>query len=115
MDKLKPQKISSGLKFYDRIKLAMVSYVELILLYGMLQFVLSVYGFGIMDYDKANIGDAIYFSGITIATVGYGDLLPQSSLSKLLSVYEVINGIVLIVVSFTIYVSQSIVNKEYEE
>lgn len=115
-EKLDSKTSSSALKYYERIKLAMVSYIELILLYGILQFVLSVYDMGIKGngYPNCNILDAIYFSGITIATVGYGDLIPTSGLSKFLSVYEVINGVVLLVVSFTIYVSRSIIEEEYK-
>ncbi|NOS89235.1 MAG: two pore domain potassium channel family protein [Methylococcaceae bacterium] len=111
------EKESSDLKFYERIKLAMVSYLELIFLYGILQFILSIYGCGLDDGNKwiANIWDSVYFSGITIATVGYGDLHPISGFSKFLAVYEVINGVVLIVVSFTIYVSRSISDNEYRE
>jgi voltage-gated potassium channel len=113
----KPRLKSRDLMFYGRIKLAMVSYIELIFLYGILQFILSFYESGInngCDNWIANIGESIYFSGITIATVGYGDLSPKHGLSQFLAVYEVINGLVLIVVSFTIYVSRSIVDGEYE-
>ena len=118
-----------GLKYYERILLALKSYIELILLYGILQFLLS---FGVFDEllnydfipqtlykghlnskdDIDTIWDAIYFSGITIATIGYGDLTPKSGISQFLAIYEVINGITLLVVSFTVYVSRSIDEKE---
>ena len=153
-EQLKPPLNQSKLKYYERIMLAMRSYVELILLYGILQFILSFsfssgnhiaetifssMGFGyFLQYitpDYINLfhcqpltfnstnnpsavdsaWDAIYFSGITIATIGYGDLTPKCSLAQFLSIYEVVNGFVLIVVSFTIYVSRSIVNEEFKD
>jgi len=54
-----------------------------------------------------NIGDAIYFSGVTITTLGYGDIAPNILLSKFLVVFEVLSGFTLIIVSFTIYVSRA--------
>lgn len=134
-DQLSKAYNKNGLKYYRKIVLAMKSYIELILLYGILQFLLS---FGVFDdllnnfmplaelserqlHSKpdniANIvwdtaWDAIYFSGITIATIGYGDLTPKSGVSQFLAIYEVINGITLLVVSFTVYVSRSIDEKE---
>ena len=40
--------------------------------------------------------DSFYFSTITLATLGYGDIHPTSNLTKLLAVTEVIIGIFLI-------------------
>ena len=77
---------------------------------------LSIYHCGIENNNCpiTNIWDAIYFSGITIATIGYGDLVPKHSFSQFLAIYEVINGFVLIVVSFTVYVSRSISEGEHK-
>lgn len=44
-----------------------------------------------------NFWDAMYFSTITIATVGYGDIAPQSLDAKLLVISEVFLGILLLV------------------
>ncbi len=41
--------------------------------------------------------DAIYFSFVTIATVGYGDISPKGTCGKLLVVSEVVVGMVLLV------------------
>lgn len=102
----------------------MRSYIELILLYGILQFILSFGAFDILQPKSLhcqlnkdlwdNAWDTIYFSGVTMATIGYGDLSPKCGISQFLAIYEVINGFVLIVVSFTIYVSRSIVEEEYK-
>jgi voltage-gated potassium channel Kch len=44
--------------------------------------------------------DALYFSTITIATVGYGDFSPTHWLGKILVIAEVFVGLVLVVVAF---------------
>ncbi|XWS51752.1 hypothetical protein CRYUN_Cryun11dG0010200 [Craigia yunnanensis] len=47
--------------------------------------------------DKTNgILDAVYFSVVTMTTVGYGDLVPNSDLAKLLACVFVFTGIALI-------------------
>lgn len=37
--------------------------------------------------------DALYFSVITLATVGYGDLVPTTPIAKLFTIIYVINGV----------------------
>lgn len=37
--------------------------------------------------------DCVYFSIITIATVGYGDFVPQTSLGKIFTIFYVVAGI----------------------
>lgn len=45
--------------------------------------------------------DAAYFSVITIATVGYGDLTPQTALGKLFTIFYVLCGLGLFVATAT--------------
>jgi voltage-gated potassium channel Kch len=47
----------------------------------------------------AGVFDALYFSVVTITTLGYGDLSPQVWLGKLLVMFEGFSGLVLIVVA----------------
>jgi hypothetical protein len=44
------------------------------------------------------IEDALYFSVATMATVGYGDILPVGHFARLLSVLEILSGVLLLVV-----------------
>ena len=44
------------------------------------------------------IGDALYFSVVTMATVGYGDIVPVGHAARLLSVLEILSGVLLLVV-----------------
>lgn len=44
--------------------------------------------------------DSLYFSVISLATVGYGDLSPTTPASKLFTVFYIINGIVILLAMF---------------
>jgi voltage-gated potassium channel len=111
---LKEPNHSSSLKYFERIPLAMRSYIELIILYGIITFVLHslspfmLCGETIYKGDLTTMWQAIYYSGVTITTLGYGDITPTHFISQFMAIFEVLNGFLLIVVSFTIYVSRSI-------
>lgn len=45
--------------------------------------------------------DAVYFSVITIATVGYGDFSPQTPLGKLFTIFYVLIGLGIFVATAT--------------
>ncbi|MFW6307975.1 MAG: ion channel [Campylobacterales bacterium] len=121
----KNHKKGSGLLYYERVGLAMRSYMEIILNYGLIYYCLNyiiargaeIYLFSPKSFN--GLVDSLYFSAITVTTVGYGDIVIDAGdgsiwlkLLKLIPAFEVINGSILIVVSFTIYVSLSIANKE---
>lgn len=44
------------------------------------------------------IEDALYFSIVTMATVGYGDIVPVGHFARLLTVLEILSGVLLLVV-----------------
>lgn len=49
---------------------------------------------------ELNFGDALYFSLVTLATVGYGDITPQSAPARVVVVFEVVMGILLLLFGF---------------
>jgi voltage-gated potassium channel len=111
-DHLRPKAPTTDLKYYERIQLAMRSYVELVLAYGLIFRATSeIVGGFCPPLDALS---AMYFSGITIATIGYGDIHPTHWFPRLVTVYAFLNGVVLIVVSFTVYVSRSIAANEFK-
>ena len=77
---------------FDRsVVLGLINYLELIICFG------AMYGCWSSYLDKVrDIWDPIYFSFITIATVGYGDLKPTGGL-RLAASLETIIGILLLV------------------
>lgn len=115
---LRKEEHSSSLKYHERIPLAMKSYIELIVLYGVIAFTLHFF-YGVMSCGSGvctlNVWQSIYYSGVTITTLGYGEITPTSWSSQMLAIYEVINGFSLIVVSFAVYVSRSISGEEYKK
>lgn len=101
-------KDGKGLKYYQRITLAFRSYIELILDYSIIYWILS-YKFELFTYNGRkffqNIFDSVYYSSTTITTVSFGDIHSRYLAARFFSIYEVINGMLLVVVCFTIYTS----------
>lgn len=100
IDKVKGKCPQSDLSMADRITLALKSYLELILNFATMYYMFPVSWF---SYKFDSYWDALYFSGVTITTLGYGDISPNFWVSRLLTVYEVLCGFTLLIVSFAIY------------
>lgn len=85
----------------DRLGLAFTSYLEVALNFGILYYAMPGAWF---SRRFATIVEAVYFSGVTITTVGYGDVTPTGPASQLLALYEVLIGLVLVVLTVGTYV-----------
>jgi voltage-gated potassium channel Kch len=86
-----------GLRSLNRsLILLFINYAEIIVGFASL-YLLS----GSIGYNKNQIlsspGEALYFSVVTITTLGYGDLKPIHSIGRWLTIIETLMGIVLIV------------------
>jgi voltage-gated potassium channel len=101
LDKIDKKETKTSLKPSQRIRLAIRSYGSLTLNFGFIHFLLP---YSMYEPRFDNIVDALYFSGVTIATLGYGDIKPTHFLSKLFCVYEVFSGILLVVIAIAVYV-----------
>jgi hypothetical protein len=101
--RLKRCKPRTALQPAHRIKLAIRSYASLTLDFSVIAFCLPLKYY---DSPICNFIDALYFSGVTIATLGYGDIKPMHAISKLFAVYEVFSGILLVVVALAIYMNR---------
>lgn len=66
-----------------RLKLSLTVFITLLFL-GIL---------GFMFIEKLSLVDAIYFSIVTMATVGYGDIHPQSAIGKILALFLIVGGV----------------------
>jgi len=86
-----------------RLQLAMRSYMEVVLNFATLYFLLPSAWF---SKEFRTVVDAIYFSGVTITTVGYGDITPCQPPSQLLTLYEILVGIILVVITFGVYIGK---------
>jgi voltage-gated potassium channel len=92
----------SNLKVGERIRMAMRSYFGLAFNFALLYYFLPVAC--MFKAPLASFLEAFYFSGVTLATLGYGDLSPVHWLSRLLALYEVFAGILLVAVAIATYI-----------
>jgi voltage-gated potassium channel len=110
IEKLNNTPSSSDLKYGERLKLSFNSYIELIINFATLCYILPPSAFK-DQHQFSSIFEAIYFSGVTITTVGYGDITPTLTILQLFSLLQVITGFALIVVCFGVY-SNLALNKQ---
>lgn len=59
-------------------------------------------------------GDALWWSVVTVATVGYGDIVPRTDLGRLLASFSILSGVVLISL-FTATISSVFVTRKIKE
>jgi hypothetical protein len=92
----------SDLTVTDRIRMAMRSYFGLAINFAILYYFTPVAH--LFNNSFGTFLEAFYFSGVTLATLGYGDILPHHRLSRLLALYEVFTGILIVAVAIATYV-----------
>ena len=97
----------SDLTWPLRLQLALRSYVELVLDFALL-YALFPGGSWKPEAGPALFTELISYSATTITTSGAGTLVAVDPALQLLSVYEIFCGVILLVVSFTIYTSRGL-------
>ena len=104
LDRLKGKSQGTALSAYQRIVLVSQCYVEVIINFCIIYYV----GF-YTDFSKSfrDIIEAFYFSVTSITTVGFGDIAPTGRISQLLVIYEIITGLVLILVALGTYIDRA--------
>ncbi len=117
-DRLREVQPNTNLTTGQRIVMAFRSYVGLIVNFAIMYFLLPalsvvrIFGWS-LPVDKApcfqlnNFFDALYFSVMTITTTGYGDLSPSIWPTRVLAMWEVLSGLLLIAMALAIYLSNS--------
>jgi len=108
LDKVSHKEADSDLQFSDRIRLALNSYLELVVNFGIIFYLLPCEWF---NNQFQSISDSLYFSGVTITTLGYGDFSPMHFIPQFFVVYEVFCGFILLIVSFAIYAGRGLNQK----
>jgi len=78
---------------------------ELAGLFLVLGVVVVLAGALIARFDKISVSDGIYFACITALTVGFGDLVPKTGASKIITVVLAILGLIVfgIVVAVSVH------------
>ncbi|MBI3034150.1 hypothetical protein HYY72_03240 [Candidatus Woesearchaeota archaeon] len=64
--------------------------------------------------EKWSYVDSFYFTSITLSTIGYGDLHPTSSLSKIFTSFFAITGVAIALYSLTIIGAEYFSRRERE-
>lgn len=103
--KLGRKESASGLLPAERALMALRSYIGLIIYFS-----IAYYFIWIQTPFKPEFGsyfDSLYFSAVTIATLGYGDFVATHWLTKALSIYQVLLGLLLIVVAIGTYIGHA--------
>jgi Ion channel len=101
-DQLKRVPLRTELDRVQRFKLLGRSYVEVTICYASLYLSLPWCRF---NSPPSTGFDALYFSWVTITTTGYGDILPQNVLSRLICMTEIGVGLMLLVFAVGTYFS----------
>jgi hypothetical protein len=83
------------------IKHLLITCAFIVVAFGCLYFGLSMDPVHFTGHSSETVYDFIYFSIVTFATVGFGDIVPQSILAKLLVITQIVTEFVYIVVFFT--------------
>jgi voltage-gated potassium channel len=84
----------------DTIFAAVMAYLLIAMIFAQIYAFLMIWEPGsfkfpssaVMDSDNIFRTDLVYFSLVTIATLGYGDIVPQMGLTKMLAVVEAVTG-----------------------
>lgn len=99
-DALSPEK-RSDITSTERISMAMRSYFGLAFNFAIAYYFSPADSF--FNETIASFWQAFYFSGVTLATIGYGDIHPSHDLSRFLALYEVFAGILILAVAIATY------------
>lgn len=103
-DRLADKDPDSDLNGRRRIGLALTSYAEMILNFGML---LTLVPGEAWQTSNANpprhVTDALFYSASTITTSGGGGFVPKGPIVQALTAFEIACGLILLVVCFAIY------------
>lgn len=85
-----------------------MEYIVIILSYSLIYWFLKDGGFSQPLGDGlAAFGNAVYFSFVTVTTVGYGDIYPITPFTKALAVSEVVVGMLVILLALGTVLGES--------
>lgn len=84
--------------YLDRLKLSLIFFIG-ILIVGII---------GFMSLENLSFYDATYFAVVTIATVGFGDIVPKTPAGRMFTCLFIIIGVGMAYYTFTLVISMSI-------
>ncbi len=105
MDRIEGYRSSDKFSPGQRIRLLMWAYSEIVLQFGIIHFAIDIHSKWSAYTGITKVLDAIYFSGVTITTTGFGDIQPCSSAARLAALFESITGVLFIGLSLAVYLA----------
>lgn len=75
---------------------------------------LSILGIGVVFYhfiEKMSWVDSIYFCVVTLTTIGYGDITPQTDLGKIFTVFYILAGVGILAAFLNLAIKRALINK----
>lgn len=81
------QKIRRPKHFKLKPQFVLAGYLLLVVIFALLYYILDV-------VSAENIYDSLYFSVVTVTTLGYGDIVPKSGLGKVLVSIQTLVGVI---------------------
>lgn len=89
---------------FERLRSTGVQLSQIPFLYWLRYYILGIIAFAVdyyilgAQFDKCidSVVDALYFSSVTVTTLGYGDIVPDSPFTKLLTGLQALSGVVLV-------------------
>lgn len=105
----------NGFKQFNKVKTTIYMRIDyyIDLLIGLIISYASIY-YNLYQINSSNfvcphnhfgIVDSIYFSVVTLATVGYGDIVPNSNIAKLVVCSEILAGIFVLIFLASVYIN----------
>ena len=95
----------SDLTASERIQMAMRSFFGLGFNFALFYYFLPAEK--LFNRVLTGFWEAFYFSGVTLATLGYGDIFPTHPASQFLTLWEVATGILIIAIAVATYAGRS--------
>jgi hypothetical protein len=89
------QALGAGVVDSERIFAALDAYLLAGLIFGVCYWLLEQTwpaSFGVVSASDFDLARAVYFSFVTIATLGYGDIVPVSNAARGLAILEAVGG-----------------------
>lgn len=113
MRKELPLALSQAAKILKKNQLAQVT-VAIVVVINVAAFFMFVFERHADSHQFENLGDALWWSIVTIATVGYGDKVPVTAAGRIVGSITIISGLILISL-FTATVSSVFVARKIKE
>ena len=78
---------------FDFVKIELIAFFNVVVFFGLAFFFVSKVTAGLFNRENISLFDFIYYSFVTVATLGYGDIYPVGWYGKFLAIVELCFGL----------------------